>query len=453
MGRYGDENSSPAGLAGSGVKMSPGEYLHARHLRRVGLASLVGSIIEFYDFFLYAFAASLIFGPKFFPQISSTAGTLASLGTFGAGILARPVGGMIFGHFGDRSGRKRVLVTTLWLAGGSTFLVGLLPSYQQIGLTAPVLLSLLRVLQGLGIGGEWGGAVLLSTEHAPPGRRTLFASFTQMGNPIGLICALAVLGACRGILSPADFLAWAWRIPFLLSAALVLVGVIVRRHVFESPEFERVRSAREIAPVPLGAVAHKHLKALVLGTLISTPSPAIGLLIDVYLVSVGQRLLHESANRMLWIAAIASLGILTCTWLSAALSDRFGTGRIAAIGFLTMVVWSVPFFVLFQSGSFVLLAIGFFVFGGTVGMVNGPQSRILVDLFPVPLRYSGISFAFQLAAIFGGVAVPIVSAALLASTHSVMSLSAWTIVIAIVGLAALLLVPRNALRKYEPAIG
>lgn len=415
------------------------ERLGSRHLRRVALASLVGSTIEFYDFFLYGFAAGLVFGPQFFPRASPIVGTLAALGTFGAGILARPLGGILFGHFGDRTGRKRVLVSTMMVADGSTFLVGLLPSYQQIGLAAPVLLSLLRVVQGVGIGGEWAGAVLLSVEHAPAPRRALFASFTQMGNPVGLICALGVLGLCRGLLSPANFEGWGWRIPFLLSVVLILVGVGVRRRVLESPEFERAQRARRLAAVPVASVARQHPGALALGTLLSTASPAIGLLIDVYLVSVGEQVLHIPTTRMLFLAATASAGVLVCTWLSASLADRFGTLPLAAIGFVSMIVWSVPFFLLLRTGSFPCLVVGFFVFGGTVGLVNGPQGKILVDLFPIQLRYTGVSFSFQVSAMLGGVVAPAVSATLLAATHNVLSLSAWTIVIAIVSLASLLL--------------
>ncbi|HZX07891.1 MFS transporter, partial [Kribbella sp.] len=253
------------------------------HLRRVATASLIGTTIEFYDLFLYGLAASLVFGPEFFPKASPTAGSLVSLATFGVGFIARPFGGVLFGHFGDRLGRKRALVVTLMLAGASTFLTGLLPTYDQIGVLAPVLLVLLRLVQGVAIGGEWGGAVLLAMEHAPRARRGLYSSFAQMGNPIGLVAAIVVLGLCNGVLSGTEFVAWGWRIPFLLSVVLVAVGLVVRLRLLESPEFVQVRAAQQIVRLPVVSVLRRQPRALVFGTLAATASPAIGLLVNVYL--------------------------------------------------------------------------------------------------------------------------------------------------------------------------
>ncbi|HEX4246788.1 MAG TPA: MFS transporter [Pseudonocardia sp.] len=416
---------------------------NGRTLRRVALASLIGTTIEFYDFFLYGLAASLVFGSEFFPKVSPAAGTLASLATFGVGFLARPLGGVVFGHFGDRVGRKRVLITTLLLTGGSTFVIGLLPPYSAIGIAAPALLVLCRLLQGLGVGGEWGGAVLLAAEHAPPGRRAFYSAIPQMGNPIGLVSAIAVLLLCNGLLSVQQFHAWGWRIPFLLSAGLVVTGLVVRLYVLETPAFERARAANRIVRVPLLDVLRRHPRELVFGTLVATASPAVGLLVYVYLVSVGQQVLHLSTGRMLFMAASAGVGLLAAIWGSASLAERVGRTKLSVFGLAAMAVWALPFFLLFQTRSVPAMLLGFVVFGATVGIVNGPQAAILADLFPVPVRYTGVSFAFQLASILGGALAPLAAVALFAATGNLLVIGGWAAVLALVSLASFAFLPKR----------
>ena len=438
------------GGAGSGpVGGEPGQLVDppsdprdsAAHVRRVAGAGLIGTAIEFYDFFLYGLAAAVVFGPQFFPSASPVAGTLASLATFGAGFLVRPLGGVVFGHFGDRIGRKRVLVITLLLAGGSTFLIGLLPTYSAIGVAAPVLLVLCRLLQGLGVGGEWGGAVLLAIEHAPANRRSVYGAFPQMGNPIGLISAIVILLLCRALTSPEQFQAWGWRIPFLLSAALVVTGLVIRLRVLESPEFERARTERKIVRVPFVELVRRYPRQLIFGTLVATASPAIGLLLYVYLVSVGQQVLHVSAGRMLFLAASSGVGLLVAIWISSHLAERLGRKTMSIIGLVVMAVWAFPFFLLFQSGSLPQMLLGFVVFGASVGIVNGPQAAILAELFPVGMRYSGASFAFQLASILGGAVAPLAAVALFAETGELLAVGGWAVVIALISLVSFRFLP------------
>jgi MFS family permease len=402
---------------------------------------MVGTAIEFYDFFLYGLAASLVLGAQFFPSASPLAGTLASLGTFCAGIVARPLGALIFGHLGDRVGRKRVLISTLITAGGSTALIGALPTYHQIGIAAPALLLVLRIIQGIGIGGEWGGAVLMSVEHAPPARRTVWSCFAQLGNPVGLIAAILLLFLFNGLLSPAQFAAWGWRVPFLLSLALVVVGYFVRRRILESPEFEQIREERRVLRLPIAVIVLSYARPLILGTLFSTASPAIGLLIDVYLVSIGHQVLQISTARMLGLAAAAGVGILVAIWVSANLAERLGRTRISIVGFCLMIVWSIPFVLLFQTGLILPMLVGFVVFGAAVGVVNGPQAAVLADLFPVRARYTGVSLAFQLAAILGGAVAPLALVAVLGATHQLLFIGVWALALAVVSMISFVLLP------------
>jgi MFS family permease len=411
---------------------------------------MVGTAIEFYDFFLYGLAASLVLNSQFFPKISPLAGTLASLGTFGAGILARPLGALIFGHLGDRTGRKHVLVLTLVTAGGSTALVGLLPNYQQIGIAAPVLLLALRVLQGLGIGGEWGGAVLMAAEHAPGARRTVWSCFPQLGNPVGLIAAILVLSLFSGALSAIQFQNWGWRIPFLLSSVLVVLGLVIRRRIRETPDFEQVRSAHGLLRLPMATVARDYTRSLVLGTLFSTASPAIGLLTYVYAVSIGHELLHISISRMLALASTAGVGVLIAVWVSANLAEKFGRKIVSISGFVLMMVWAIPFVLLFRTGLVLPMLVGFAVFGIAVGVVNGPQAAVLAELFPAAARYTGVSIAFQLASILGGAVAPLALVALLGVTHELLVIGLWAMVLAAMSAVAFLLLPPSATGAHRP---
>jgi MFS family permease len=411
--------------------------LRSSQARRAGAASIIGTTIEHYDFFVYGLAASLVFGPLFFPSFSSVAGTLASLGTFLVGFLIRPIGGILFGHFGDRIGRKQLLVVSLLTAGGATFVIGLLPPYSVIGVAAPALLVLCRLVQGLGFGGEWGGAVLMAVEHAPPRRRIVYGALPQMGNPAGLVLATAIVLVCRALMPAGAFQIWGWRIPFLLSAALIVTGLIIRVRLRESPAFDQVRQSRQLVRFPLGNLIRHHPRELVAGTLAVTASPAVGLLLYVYLIPYGQQVLHYSVTTMLILSGVSAVGLFVAIRVSAVISERVGVRWPTVIGLIAMVIWAIPFFLLFDSGSLTAAIIAFLVFGVTVGVVNGPQATLLAELFPVAVRYSGASFGIQFAGVLGGALAPIASTALLAATGNGLYIGIWVIAIAVISLIAL----------------
>ncbi|WP_433559073.1 MFS transporter [Pseudonocardia xinjiangensis] len=408
----------------------------SRQACRAAAASLIGTTIEFYDFFIYGLAASLVFGSQFFPSFSPVAGTLAALSTFLVGFVARPIGAVVFGHFGDRVGRKRLLVISLLTAGGSTFVTGLLPTYAAIGAAAPILLVLCRLAQGLGLGGEWGGAVLMAVEHAPSRRRIVFGALPQMGNPAGLVLATVVTLVCSTFLPVREFQSWGWRIPFLLSVTLIVAGVIVRSRLRESPAFDRVRESRQLVRFPLGELVRKYPRALVAGTLAVTASPAVGLLVSVYLLPYGQRVLHISTVTMLLLTGVYGVVFFFAIWISAGVSERFGVRRVSVVGLVSVAIWAVPFFLLLDSRSLPAAVIAYAGVGVTVGAVNGPQATLLADLFPVRVRYSGASLTFQLSSVLGGAITPVVSTALLAATGSGLSIAVWVVAIAVISLVS-----------------
>ncbi|GAA1174719.1 MFS transporter [Pseudonocardia alaniniphila] len=409
----------------------------SRQARRAAAASLIGTTIEFYDFFIYGLAASLVFASRFFPSFSPVAGTLASLSTFLVGFLARPVGAVLFGHFGDRIGRKRLLVVSLVTAGGATFVTGLLPTYSSIGAAAPALLVLCRIIQGVGLGGEWGGAVLMAVEHAPPNRRIVYGSLPQLGNPAGLVLATAITLLCSSLISREQFQAWGWRIPFLLSITLVVAGLIVRLCLRESPAFDRVRESRQLVRFPLGALVRGHPRALVAGTLAVTASPAVGLLLAVYLIPYGQQILRFSPTAMLLLSGMFGITFFLGILVSARVSEHRGVRPLTVLGLVSMVVWAIPFFLLFDSRSYPAALIAYAVSGLTVGTVNGPQATLLAELFPVHVRYSGASVAFQISSVLGGALTPIASTALLAAGGgNGLAVAVWVIGISLTSLVS-----------------
>jgi MFS family permease len=294
----------------------------ARGVRKVAVAALIGTSIEWYDFFIYGLAAALVFAPQFFPKASPVASTLAALGTFAVGFLARPIGGAIAGHFGDRIGRRPMLVVTLLLMGGASILIGLLPTYAQIGVAAPVLLVTLRLLQGLAVGGEWGGAVLMSTEHAPSGRRGWYGSFVQLGVPVGLVTSNLVFLLVSLSTSTEQFASWGWRIPFLLSAALVLVGLYVRLRVDETPEFAAHKARGATLRMPIAQVLRQHWRTVLLGLLIPMGTTGLGYVSLVFLLSYGAGTLGINRNVLLLIVMVASMLEIPAVLLAARWSDR-----------------------------------------------------------------------------------------------------------------------------------
>ncbi|MGY4719372.1 MFS transporter [Naumannella cuiyingiana] len=384
--------------------------------RRVITASFVGTAIEWYDFYLYGTASALVFNVLFFPSFDPLVGTLVSFGTFAAGFLARPIGGIVFGHFGDRIGRKSMLVWSLVGMGAATFLIGLLPTYAQIGVAAPLLLLLLRLLQGFAVGGEWGGAVLMSVESTDEKHRGLAGSWTQAGSPAGLVLSTVVFGLTT-LLPPEDFLAWGWRIPFLFSALLVGVGLFIRLRVIESPEFERVEASGERAAMPALEALRQHPLNIVLAAVMCLAPFVNFYMFATFILTYATTTLGMARGTVLTIVAVAGFAELFTIPLCAALSDRIGRRRVFLTGTVLFALYAYPFFLINQAfPSVATFAITTFVGLALIHpFMYGPMATLFAELFPARVRYSGASLGYQIGAIFGGGFAPLILTALLAT--------------------------------------
>ena len=379
-------------------------------LRRGGMASLIGTTIEWYDFFLYGSAAALVFNRLFFPSYDPLTGTLLAFATYALGFVARPVGGIVFGHYGDRIGRKRLLMLSLVLMGVATVLIGLLPTYAQIGVWAPLALIGLRLVQGFAVGGEWGGAVLMAAEHGDAARRGFWASWPQAGVAAGNLLAAGVLALLAGLQAEADFLAWGWRIPFLLSVILVVVGWYIRNRVAESSTFEKALAEAEAPPrLPAIEVFRERPGAVVLGAGLRIGENISYYVLTVFsltfLVDVAAESRSLALNALLIGAAVQFFAIPSFAFLS----DRIGRRIVYAFGGLGLAAWSFALFPLLASGDkpFIILAL---VIGLVLhGAMYGPQAAMIAELFPTRIRYSGASIAYQLTAIVGGSLAPIIA--------------------------------------------
>lgn len=382
-----------------------------RH-KRVLTASLVGTSVEFYDFYIYATAASLVFGPLFFPASSPSVQLIAAYASFAVAFLARPLGAAVFGHYGDKVGRKSTLVISLMLMGGSTLAIAFLPTYQQIGWWAPVLLCLMRFGQGLGLGGEWGGAALLAVENAPPGWRARFGMFPQLGAPVGFIFANGLFLLLGAVLTEQQFMSWGWRLPFLASAILVLLGLWIRLKLTETAEFSEAREAGETARLPLIEVLRHHTTPAIAGTFATVACYAIFYITTAFALGYGTVNLNIEREHflLLQLGAIMfmALGIIFAGWWS----DVSSSHRVLVVGCLLTLPLGAAFGSLLGTGEslpiFIAVASGLFI----MGFVYGPLGAWLPSLFPVRLRYSGVSFAFNLGGILGGAAAPIVAQSL-----------------------------------------
>jgi MFS transporter, MHS family, shikimate and dehydroshikimate transport protein len=385
-------------------------------VRQVALASLIGTSIEWYDFFLYGTAAALIFNKLFFPNVSPTTGTLAAFATFGVGFFARPVGGLVFGHYGDKIGRKAMLVTTLLIMGIATFLVGLLPTYATIGVLAPILLVALRFLQGFGVGGEWGGAVLMAVEHAPRGRRGFFGSWPQMGVPIGLLLSTAVFDVVSSVLSEQQFSTWGWRVPFLLSIILVGVGLFIRLRILESPAFARVKETGTEARVPILDVLRTYPKNVLLAMGMRMADNGLFYIFTVFVLDYAVAELGLPKSTILSGVLIAAAIYVFTTPFYGALSDKIGRRPLYMGGAGTSLLFAFPFFWLVDTKNTLLiwlaLVVALPIFHAAM---YGPQAAFFSELFGTRVRYSGASIGYQLASVFAGGLAPLIAAALLAS--------------------------------------
>jgi metabolite-proton symporter len=412
-------------------------------VRRVMLASFIGTAIEWYDFFLYGTAAAIVFARLFFPNVDSLVGTLSAFGTFAVGFIARPFGGLIFGHYGDRIGRKAMLVYSLLIMGVATFLIGLLPTYESIGVAAPTLLVVLRCLQGIGVGGEWGGAVLMAVEHSPSHSRGLSGSWPQTGVPAGLFLSTLVFGVMSTTLSEEQFLTWGWRVPFLISIALIAVGLFVRLRVLESPAFADLqqRGARQTRPL-VTAIRH-YRRSVLLAMGMRVAENAVFYIYTVFVLSYGPMQLKVPRATMLWGVALAALAGLVTIPFFGALSDRVGRRPVYLFGASFSLLYAVPFFALLDTRSSPVIWTAI-VLGLAVGhaAMYGPQASYFSELFGAAVRYSGASLSYQLASVLAGGLAPFIATYLLA-TWGTFAVASYMMLLSAITLAAAYLAPET----------
>lgn len=387
-----------------------------RRVRTALLASLVGTTIEWYDFFLYATAASLVFNHAFFPDQSSLVGTLLAFATFAVGFVVRPIGGFVFGHVGDRIGRKKTLALTMVLMGAATALMGVLPTAAQIGVLAPILLLLLRMVQGFALGGEWAGAILLAVEHSPPHRRGFAGSIPQVGLALGLALGTGVFALLQVTLPDAAFDAYGWRIAFLFSIVLVVFGLVVRWKVSETPAFEKVRDDDDRSPVPLRDVFRRPaLRGTVLGLLSRWGEGAAFNTWGVFAIAYATGTLHFERVPVLIVVTAAALLMAVLLPVSGVLTDRFGARTVYASGIVAYALAVFPVFAMFNSGSLTAYAVGMLlVFGVIHAWFYGAQGTLYASLYPARVRYTGLSTVYQLSGVYASGLTPLILTALIA---------------------------------------
>jgi MHS family shikimate/dehydroshikimate transporter-like MFS transporter len=384
-----------------------------RMLVEAVIASTVGTTIEWYDFFLYGTAAALVFPQLYFPEADPFMGTLLAFGTFTIGFLARPLGGVIFGYMGDRVGRKSMLVTTLLLMGISTLAIGFLPTYHEIGMAAPILLTVLRFLQGLGVGGEWGGAVLLALEYGHSGKRGFYASWPQAGVPLGLLASNGAMALCRGLLSAEEFDAWGWRIPFYLSGLLIVVGLLIRMRILETPLFAALQEQKAVSEAPVTETVFQHWRDLLLIAGLRITENASFYLFTVYSISYAKNQLKIDASLMLTAINItAAIEFFTIPFFGI-LSDRISRRVTYLIGCVFLIGWAFPYYALLETHDpvAIILATAIGVAFGHA-MLYSVQASLIPELFGTRLRCTGASIGYQLGAPLAGGAAPLVAATL-----------------------------------------
>ncbi len=427
---------SPSGFTPTGTIATPADR------RRVVFATDVGTTVEWYDFFIYATAVGLVFGKLFFAPLGANSAIIA-FATVGVSFLFRPLGAFLAGHFGDKYGRKVVLMWTLILMGVSTALIGVLPTYQAIGLAAPIILVLLRILQGLSAGGEWGGAVLMAVEHAPRGRRGMFGASPQIGVPLGLLLASGVM-ALMAMIAPGDaFVQWGWRVPFLLSVVLILIGWYVRRRVEESPVFAELSARKEKARMPIVELFRKHSLLVLIAALVFAGNNAVGYMttggyIQGYATNPdGPLALDRGA--VLWAVTASAVTWLLSTLFAGWVCDRIGRRTTYIVGWILQLAGVFALFPLVNTGSIGLLFLGLAILTIGLGFTYGPQAALYTELFPASIRFSGVSISYAIGAILGGAFAPTIATALVQATGSTMSVTWYLAGMTLIGLVATLL--------------
>ena len=410
-------------------------------IRRVVLASFIGTTIEWYDYFIYGTAAALVFNKLFFPELDSFTGTIAAFGTFAVGFFARPIGGLVFGHYGDKLGRKTMLVTTLVMMGVATFFIGCLPTHASIGMAAPVLLVILRFIQGFGVGGEWGGAVLMAVEHGHAGRRGFYASWAQAGVPVGLLLATGIFTLLNAQLTEAQFLAWGWRVPFLIGILLLAVGLYIRLAILESPLFQKLQETEPERPAPIREVLRKYPRSVLVAMGARFAENASFYIFTVFIYTYAKEHLQVERQVILNAILVASAFQFIAVPCFGALSDRVGRRPVYIFGALFTAFFAMPFFWLVNTGSptNITLALVLAVAVGHAAMY-GPQAAFFSELFGTRVRYSGVSLGYQLASPFAGGLAPIIAVFLLKWTHgnpwSVAAYLCFTVLITLIAVHA-----------------
>lgn len=425
-----------------------GEHIQQQRvpMKRVAASVLIGTTIEWYDFLIYSTAAALVFGQLFFPTFDPIAGTLAAFSTFAVGFFARPFGGIIFGHFGDKIGRKGMLVLSLTMMGVATFIIGILPTYESIGVAAPILLVLMRLIQGLGVGGEWGGAVLTAVEHSSPERRGLYGSLPQMGVPAGLLLSTLVFLVVAG-LPEEQFLAWGWRLPFLVSIVLVAIGLYIRLKISESPAFRRVQETRSEVRMPIVEVLRTHPRQVLLatGSIISTGTYFY--VIYAYAIGYGTETAGIGRSGMLLALILSSAVALLALPLFGALSERVGRKPLILVGLAGMGLWIFPVFWLIDTGVLLWVILGYIVGVIFFSVSYGPQATFIAELFTTKVRFSGASTSFQIGVMLGGALAPLIATSLVAATGTSLSVSLYVAAMSLISFISVILITQMDLAE------
>ncbi|MDR6506588.1 MFS transporter [Arthrobacter oryzae] len=410
--------------------------------RKVLAGTLVGTTIEWYDFFIFAQLTGTLLSPLFLTPLQQSNPGLAQILSFaliGISFLFRPLGAVIAGHLGDRLGRKAMLVFTLVMMGAATALIGVLPTYTQIGVWAPILLILLRIIQGFSAGGEWGGAALMAVEHAPMSKRGIFGAYPQIGVPVGMILATGLLFFLRSGMSPADFDAWGWRVPFLLSIVLIVVGYLIRRAVAESPVFREMAARKAESKAPLGELIRHHKKPVLYSTMIFIANNAAGYLLIAFFISYATRSLQMPAPQVLLATTLASFGWLIFTLVGGWLSDRIGRVKTFLTGYAIVFAWMIPMFALIDTKDIVLYGVALFVLTIGLGLSYGPMSAMYAEMFPANVRYSGISIGYAFGAILGGAFAATIAEWLLQTTKWTGSIGIYIMILCVISVVGVLL--------------
>ncbi|MFG0233189.1 MFS transporter [Achromobacter sp. 413638] len=435
-------------ISAPGAAVAPaGRPLISADDRKVLAATLVGSTIEWYDYFIYSQAAGLVLGALFFAPFTQNNpewALILSFATVGVAFLFRPLGAIICGHLGDRYGRKRVLAATLILMGSATALIGLLPSYAVLGVWAPVLLVGLRVLQGFSAGGEWGGAALMAVEHAPAHRRSLFGAFPQIGVPMGMIVATGVLWCLTTAIGMERFMDWGWRVPFLLSVLLIVVGTFIRRAVEESPVFLEMQARKRASAAPLGQLLRRHPREVLLTALIFVGNSAAGYLLVGFFISYGSRALKMPAQQVLMACTLAAGVWLATTLLGGWLGDRIGRVRTFQIGYVLLALWAVPMWGFIDAADIGQFTAALVILALPLGLTYGPQAALYAEMFPAGVRYSGISVGYALGSILGGAFAAMIAQWIISATGKSWMVGVYVIAMALVSLVAVSLVRERA---------